>query len=193
MREWMGNASNVDDERCLLVLPGLNYPAQLPGLYLPMRALSLEGWKVFHGQWELADLSAPERRAAVSEAAAEFVCRTAGAGRRLIMAKSLGTLAAGCAADHAIPAVWVTPLLRDDRCVRDIARSSAPALLVAGSRDWAWDDAAARRTGKRRLQLGTCDHALLTGDWREEVEMLEVLTSAVADFARDFTCVNSGV
>ncbi|WP_136313542.1 hypothetical protein [Actinomyces procaprae] len=90
VREWMGNVSNADDERCLLVLPGLNYPAQLPGLYLPMRALSLEGWKVFHGQWELADLSAPERRAAVSEAAAEFVCRTAGAGRRLIMAKSLG-------------------------------------------------------------------------------------------------------
>lgn len=105
------------------------------------------------------------------------------------MAMSLG-VAAGCAADNAIPAVWLTPLLRDDGCVRDISRSTAPALLVAGSRDWAWDNAAAGATEKQQLRLGACNHALLTGDWREEIELLGTLTSAVATFATDFACAN---
>ncbi|WP_146752361.1 MULTISPECIES: hypothetical protein [unclassified Actinomyces] len=37
----MGNASKMGGEWCLLVLSDLNYPARLPGLYLPMRALLL--------------------------------------------------------------------------------------------------------------------------------------------------------
>lgn len=91
------------------------------------------------------------------------------------------------AAESAVPAVWLTPLLRDDECLNDIRRSEAPALLVSGSRDWAWSDAAAKLTGKQQLCLGACDHALLTGDWREELRMLKALAEAVSVFAASLT------
>ncbi|PHP52033.1 hypothetical protein [Actinomyces ruminis] len=126
-----------------------------------MRALSLAGWKVFHAQWDLSDLDAAERRAAVAEATDRLAECTANADERLVLAKSLDTMASGWAADNAVPAVWLTPLLYDDECLNDISRFEAPAVPISGSRDWAWDDAAAKLSGKQRLCLGACDHALL--------------------------------
>lgn len=79
-------------------------------------------------------------------------------GKRLILAKSLGTLAAGRAADNAVPAVWLTPLLCDEECANDISRAEAPALLAAGR-----------------------------GDWREELGLLHTRTAAVSSFAADLS------
>ena len=100
-----------------------------------------------------------------------------------MLSKSVGTFAAGWVADHEVPAVWTTPLLDDAGCVRDIARSRAPALLVAGERDFTWDDDGARRSGKDVVRVPGADHGWTTGQWRTELDAVALLTSAVERFA----------
>jgi hypothetical protein len=143
----------------------------------------LDGWQIWAASWdvrEAKDRSAVE--AVVVGAAQQFVAQV-GSNPQLVLAKSLGTLAAGWVADHHVPAVWTTPLLIDEKCVTDIERGAAPALLLAGSQDHTWDDAAARRTGKPARLIAGADHAWQTGDWREEIDVLGQVVAAVEEFA----------
>lgn len=87
------------------------------------------------------------------------------------------------AADHGVPAIWTTPLLNAEVCVRDLARADAPALLIGGSDDSTWDDAAAARTGLPRVIVPGADHSWETGDWREELAGIRQLCEAVEEFA----------
>lgn len=183
MLRWVGNGPEADPARCVLVLPGRAYPVDLPGLALPMRALALDGWTIWHAVWELDDLEEEGRRKVVIRAVAELDELTASSSQRLVLGKSLGTYAAAWAADKEVPAVWLTPLLIDQRCASDITRSTAPAMLVAGTADFTWDSAAADRTGKQVVRLAGADHSFQTGDWRREVEILREMTEAVEAFA----------
>lgn len=180
---WQGSLPEADPGRRVLVLPGSGYSVDLPGLQLPMRALALAGWQVWAASWDVRD--AQDRTAAegVVVGAAEQFRGLVGSAPQLVLAKSLGTMGAGWVADRGVPAVWTTPLLTDDQCVADIARGTAPALLLAGSRDHTWDDDAAQRTGKPTRLIAGADHAWHTGDWREEIEVLRHLVAAVEEFA----------
>lgn len=51
----------------------------------------------------------------------------------LIVAKSLGTLAASVTAELGPPEIWFTPLLYDRRVVDALTRTRAPCLLVGGT------------------------------------------------------------
>src|SRR5690242_18861621 len=53
----------------------------------------------------------------------------------LLIGKSLGTHAAGLAAERDLPAVWLTPLLTHPPQVAALARATAPFLLVGGTAD----------------------------------------------------------
>jgi hypothetical protein len=123
-----------------------------------------------------------ERQALVDMPVADFVKQIGGL-PQLVLAKSVGTLAAGWVADHSVPAIWTTPLLNDEVCVANIARASSAALLVAGSRDHTWDDDGARRAGKRVHKIAGADHGWQTGDWRTELDAVGQLTAVVDDFA----------
>jgi hypothetical protein len=175
--------SDHHDPPTVLVLPGARYGAHLPGLSWPIRALEQGGWRVWVASWDMATgLPADERRRVVRAAIDRFV-RLAGGVPDLVLSKSVGTLAAGWVADHDVPVVWTTPLLDDPDCVRDIARSQAPALLVAGERDFTWDDDAARATGKDVVRIPGADHGWVTGRWRTELDAVALLASAVERFA----------
>lgn len=67
---------------------------------------------------------------------------TAGATAPVVIAKSLGSLAAPLVADRGLAAAWFTPLLTDEpqwwRC------ATAPCLLVGGTADRCWDGPVAR-------------------------------------------------
>lgn len=120
----------------------------MTGLHLPMRALALQGRQVWTATWSGVDGlgNIKEVQALVVRACEDFVHQV-GRLPQLVLAKSMGTLAAGWVADHGVPAMWTTPLLNAEVCVRDLARADAPALLMGGTDDPAWDDAAAARTG----------------------------------------------
>lgn len=178
VHRWKGTPPDADPARRAVVLPGRAYPVELPGLWVAMRALALAGWDVHHARWDLDDASPPQQRAAVAEAVDLL-----GDGARLVVGKSLGSLAAGWAADAGVPAVWLTPLLTDEGVTDDLARASAPTLLVAGTRDHTWDDDAAARLPHRQVRLDGLDHGLLCGDLAREVAGLDVVGRAVADFA----------
>lgn len=103
----------------------------------------------------------------------ESFAQRAGGLPHLVLAKSMGTLAAGWVADHDVPAIWTTPLLNAELCVRDLARSAAPALLTGGSEEPLWDDAAAALTGLPSVIVSGADHSWETGDSREELAGFE--------------------
>ena len=182
VQRWKGTPPDADPTRRAVVLPGRAYPVELPGLWTPMRALALAGWDVWHATWGPADVP-PERARAVVESAVERM----GDGARLVVGKSLGSMAAGWAADEGVPAVWLTPLLTYLQVPDDIARSAAPTLLVAGTRDHTWDDDAAAGIACPQVRLHGLDHGLLCGDLDRELAALRVVGRSVADFASALT------
>ncbi|MEZ5097437.1 MAG: hypothetical protein R2731_15875 [Nocardioides sp.] len=183
IERWADGGGAGGDAPRVLVLPGSRYPAHRPGLAWPIRALELQGWQVWCAAWELARDATREECQVTVDAAVQRFLDVTGSQPQLVLAKSVATLAAQWVAEQHVPAVWTTPLLHDDECVANLARSSAPGLLVAGSRDHTWDDAAARRTGKEILVVPGADHGWQTGGWHTELGAVGEVTAAVADFA----------
>lgn len=101
----------------------------------------------------------------------------------LLIGKSLGTNAAGLAADRRLPAVWLTPLLTDPRVVDGLARATAPNLLVGGTSDPLWDSAGAARLSPRVLEIPGAGHGLqVPGPVGESVAVLARVVTAIDDF-----------
>lgn len=174
-----------------IVLPGRAYSPAHPLLEFGRQALLQWGWTVQQLWWD-----APRTHQSVRETVA-WVCEQAratigaeqGATRILIMAKSLGTLAAPVAAEEGLPGIWFTPLCHEQTCldgIRAAAAHDAPQLLVGGSADPEWDTAL---TSARRLevvQMAGADHGLVVeGDTVRTVEAhLHVARAVDAFLAR---------
>ncbi|AGL19564.1 hypothetical protein [Actinoplanes sp. N902-109] len=104
--------------------------------------------------------------------------------RPVLIAKSLGTYAAALAADRALPAIWLTPLLTRPDVTAAITRNPAPQLLIGGTADhrW-WDEAAARGTGKQVLSIADGTHSLrVPGPIRAFTDVLGTVGTAVEQF-----------
>lgn len=78
----------------------------------------------------------------------------------LLIAKSLGSLAAPLAADRGLPAVWFTPVLTDEPTVAGLRRATAPCLLVGGTADSLWDPAVARSISPHVVEVDGADHSM---------------------------------
>lgn len=178
---WPGNLAD-ESAPAVLVLPGARYSAQLPGLALPLRALTLDGWNAHVAIWRMdRGLSRADSQRLVDEACAAFVEQHGLPG--LVLAKSVGTLGAAWVAEHRLPAIWTTPLLDDPECVAALTRASAPAILVAGTGDRCWDPHAAASTKLPVHLIEGPDHGWQCDDWRRELEVLAELTESVVSFA----------
>lgn len=81
-------------------------------------------------------------------------------GRSLLIGKSLGTVAASIAAEHGLPAVWLTPLLTVDWVLDALRRASAPVLLVGGTADKYWDGTLARELSAHVLEVESANHGM---------------------------------
>ena len=90
------------------------------------------------------------------------------------------TLASGVAAERGLPGIWLTPLLHERSCVDGLRRRTAPALLVGGTRDEAWDGDLARELGDEVLELEGADHGLA------RIADLPLIVEAVSRFAARF-------
>lgn len=155
-----------DSRGLALVLPGRAYSPSAPLLELARLALLQHGFTVQQVWWDSTargdeDAEQWVRRqvvAALSDEDADHV---------VLVGKSLGTRAASYAAERAIDAVWLTPLLVEPALAEAIAANAGRQLLVGGLADELWDPAAAREladNGCDVLAVADADHAMGTGD-----------------------------
>jgi pimeloyl-ACP methyl ester carboxylesterase len=104
-------------------------------------------------------------------------------GTPLLIGKSLGTSAAALAAERALPAVWLTPLLTLPWVRAALERATAPFLLVGGTADPYWDPAVARRAAPHVLEVDGADHGMFVpGPVTASVAVLARVVEAMDEF-----------
>jgi hypothetical protein len=104
-------------------------------------------------------------------------------GEVLLIGKSLGSYAAPLAADRAIPAIWLTPVLTSPWVVDGLRRARAPFLLVGGTADTLWNSALARELTPYLLEVPDADHGMyVPGRLAASTEVLGQVATAVEDF-----------
>ena len=182
---------SVGDRRgTVLMLPGRAYSCSMSLLAWTTRALQASGWTVLQAEWNVAAVPV-EPRAFIEGVAQQLDAMERQAGPVLIVAKSLGTLAAHWGAEQGYPAVWLTPVLQaaglyplpghSDALAGRIRTYPAASLVVGGTADSLWQTGF-RGTGKV-LEIEGADHGLELADWRTSIRQHEAVASAVVDFA----------
>lgn len=110
----------------------------------------------------LADLNDPEvarRRVAwVRERVEPELAKAEPRAATVLVGKSLGSHATVLAAERDLPAIWLTPLLRQPEVVAALRAATAPFLLVGGTADWAWDGELARGLTPHVCEIDRADH-----------------------------------
>ncbi|MFJ4878866.1 alpha/beta hydrolase [Streptomyces sp. NPDC088745] len=171
-----GTGAGAGTGRVALVVPGAGYTPARPLLHFARSVLLQHGWTVREVWWRLPDgfreLSTEQQAAWAEGRVAEAVEAENGACDAVI-GKSLASLTSGLVADRGIPAVWLTPLLHLPLVARNLARATAPALLVGGTGDRTWVSGTARDLPHRVLELPSADHGLeIPGDAAASVGLL---------------------
>jgi hypothetical protein len=147
-----------DPSRTALVLPG-RMLAGMPVNAFAIDAVWKRGWRAILVWDEYLDDS-QDRTDWIRERLDAAAAHAGNGGERLVIGKSLGTLAAGSVAERGWRAVWLTPLLDYPPLVEMLRARTAPALLVGGTRDPAWDGRLARELSDDVLELDGADHGL---------------------------------
>jgi hypothetical protein len=175
-----------DSDRCVVVLPGMQYSTQAPLLWFAREAAARRGFGVLEVLDSLPEGEEPFRWARDrARRALEVAAREVGeAGEVVVVGKSLASAAAGIVADRVLPAVWLTPLLDRRAVVDDLGRASRPALLIGGSADDTWvPDALADHGLLQIVHLDGLDHSLQRpGDPMASLDALRVVTERIDRF-----------
>jgi hypothetical protein len=173
-----------DPGRCAVVLPGVRYLSQAPLLWFAREAAQARGWSVL----ELSERApAGEEPFAWMRDRARRMLGATDAGTVAVVGKSLGSAAAPLAAERALPAVWLTPLLIRPDVVSALASSTAPALLVGSAADPTWANGE-QPVGAAidRLELDGLDHSLqVEGDPLASLDVLRQVTERIGTFLDD--------
>jgi hypothetical protein len=165
----------------VLVLTGAGYGQQAPLLWWTAAIARQCGCETVAPAWTVDDAARTDPVGFV-----EQHVEAALGGRRpdLVVAKSFGCFALPWAITHAIPGVWLTPVLTDD-AVRDaLAAASRAHVAVGGSDDPVWRPERVPQTRARLQTVDGADHALeVPGDWRRsqrlQADALDVVDRAV--------------
>ncbi len=163
----------------VIVLPGGGYPIDAPLLFWTAFGLVDDGWFVQTVRWQ----DPPMEAGFVSGALQRVLQEAPSADQTLILAKSLGTLAAPAAVELGMPAVWLTPVLTDDAVVQALSAYPAAQLVVGGSADSLWPDDAPRLTGEV-MYVDGADHGMHRGGVRESNEIQMEVVDRVREFAK---------
>ncbi|MDO5630087.1 MAG: hypothetical protein Q4G43_17375, partial [Mobilicoccus sp.] len=95
----------------------------------------------------------------------------------------LGTAAAPAAVDRRLPALWLSPLLRDERLRAALEHTLEPGLVVGGSLDTQWDAEFARSTRLVVHEVEGADASLeIPGSVKNTLKSLTRTTKHVDDF-----------
>jgi pimeloyl-ACP methyl ester carboxylesterase len=167
----------------VLLVPGAGYSVDNPLLYWAATALEEDGWQINAIRWDVSGLDGDA--AAFVEATIDQLARQSPlAASTVVVAKSLGTFAAPWAAVHDIPAVWLTPLLTEPTIVEAIEGTTAPTLLIGGTRD-SWWRALPSRPNVSVIEIEGADHSLQRDRWADSIAVVTDVTRAVQTFCAD--------
>jgi hypothetical protein len=177
-------------DRLAVIFPGAMFGPYTPLLMFAGDATENKGADWIAHEWaapqEVRSLPEADRFAWVDPQAAAVLDDAAIAhpgASTVVIAKSLGTYAAGQAADRGLPAIWLTPLLHDPVLVTALRAATGPFLLVGGTADRAWDSALARDLTPHVLEIEGADHGLyVPGRLAASAEVLGRMATAVEDF-----------
>lgn len=167
-----------------LVAPGRAYSPSAPLLEFARRALLQHGFTVQQLWWDTTTRG-EEDPAAWVRRHVEAALADEAADRVLVVAKSLGTLAASYAAERGLDAVWLTPLLVEPPVAEAIAANPGRQLLVGGLGDRLWDAQVARELGANGcdvLEVADADHSMGTADAVRTAEIHLEVARAVEAF-----------
>jgi hypothetical protein len=119
--------------RCV-VLPGRQYTPDGPLLFFAAQTALIRGWDVRQVWWEVPDFSSDADE--VAWVCGQLDAALAGyAGLVLVVAKSLGTLAAPLAATRGYEAAWLTPLLTEPDAADVLMSYPAEQFVMIGASD----------------------------------------------------------
>ncbi len=148
-----------DPERVAVTLPGAFYLPAAPLLWYTRETLQAQGWSVLD-VWDEWDRSIDAHQW-VGERISAALEHIGVVSTRLVVAKSLSTLALPTAADEGLPGVWLTPLLDEESVRAALVNSTAPTLLVGGTADPTWDSQFAQGLpGIDLFEVDGADHLL---------------------------------
>ncbi|MCP2321868.1 hypothetical protein HDA40_000375 [Hamadaea flava] len=182
-------------DRLAVIFPGGRFGPYTALLTFAAEAAELRGARIVAHSWTRPDepptLALEQRKAWVTAEAEPVLDRIAADApelKPLVIAKSLGTCAAGLAADRGLPAIWLTPLLNQPEVVAELRRATAPMLLVGGLADHSWDSGLARELTPRLLEIPDADHGLLVpGRLAASAAVLGRVATAIEDFLDEIT------
>ena len=159
-----------------VLLPGRGYTVQAPLLYWCARMLDELGWHVQAVTWDFDASTRADHRPVIEDAVAEAFAAAPDASARLIVAKSLGTLALPWARRNGIAGVWLTPVL-SELAVRDaLLSATSNDLAIGGDADELWMPELLRGTAAAVISVPEASHSLtVPGGW----ERSQVVQSAV--------------
>ncbi|HEX6871956.1 MAG TPA: alpha/beta hydrolase [Micromonosporaceae bacterium] len=170
-----------------VIVPGRLYGPNAPLLMYSGDVAERRGAAIHRHTWsaEPPDFTKPGIEDWVCGEVAPMLERIEGS--PLLIGKSLGTNAARLAAQHRLPAIWLTPVLRFMPWVVEALRSTtAPFLLVGGTADRSWDADLARELTPHVLSVDGADHGMyIPGPLRGSIEVLAQVVDAVEVFLDD--------
>ncbi len=171
-------------DREAIILPGGSNGPHAPLLMYAADAAEARGARIRHVHW---DPPYDPEEIPLEKAGPWVTSRVPRCpGAPLLVGKSLGTHAAGIAADLALPAIWLTPLLTLDWVVDALRRATAPTLLVGGTADKFWDGRLARELSPHVLEVDGADHGMyVPGPLANSAAVLGQVVTAVEDFLDD--------
>jgi predicted alpha/beta-hydrolase family hydrolase len=184
-----------------LLLPGYGYTLDMPLFYYAEKLLLERGWDVLRVEYayntrpEFQTLPKSERdRWLLADTTAAW---RAGLGQRayervVLIGKSLGTLAMGHLLTLADPpptagAVWLTPLLSNERLGQQISQYGGPSLFVIGTADPQFDPVVLETlqvaTTGEAVVVTNADHGMdIPGDPIASVHAVERVVEALGRF-----------
>jgi len=176
-------------QRTVVALPGRNNGPSVPQVFFPVMAAIRRGAEADPVSWQGLDQldQVPyEEWPGWVRTQAEPHLRDLDPATTVVVGKSLGTFAAGLVADLGLPAIWVTPLLTEDRVVTELRRATAPFLLVGGTADRLWDSAVARQLSPHVVEIDGGNHGLFVpGPLERSARAIGELAAASEAFLDD--------
>jgi hypothetical protein len=170
-----------DPDRCALLLPGVRYFSQAPLLWFARTAAQAEGWSVL----EVSERApGDEEPFGWMRGRAERALDAAHAGSLAVIGKSLGSAAAGLAAERGLPGVWLTPLLVRPEIARALQDATAPRLLVGSTADDTWSNGGLPGgDAVEVVEFDGLDHSLeVPGDPMASLDVLRQVTERIGAF-----------
>ena len=162
-----------------LLLPGRIYPPG-PALFFTTLSLLAYGWRVRQVWWEPPVFDSVEEDYAWVADQIDMALDGYD-GRVLVVAKSLGSLAAPVATKRTYESIWLTPLLTEAPIAAALRDQSARQLSVMGTADPFLDPEAWAACSGTTVEIPDADHLLQVPDGAVATAKVHVTIAEAVD------------